>query len=344
MHPACSIIFFTAASGAGYGIMFLLGLATAMGLPPAIAVWDGPAFAAALVLALGLVSAGLVSSAFHLGRPERALRAFTQWRTSWLSREACLAAATYVPAVLLGAGWWQGGADAWRWWGLPLAVGSAATVYATAMIYRSLATVPRWSTPWVPVSYLALAAASGAVWLAFISALFGYATSLLACSRAGESCEVPGFAVTPSLSFAAAGLLALAAVAKWVYWRRVDKLPAQSTIESATGLDRIAPGARVHVLDPPHTEPNWLQREMGYQVARRHAERLRAIAWVLAFILPGVLCLAAAWFAGGSGGAGALIALGFATASTSAGVLVERWLFFAEAEHKMALYYGKPRV
>ena len=82
---------------------------------------------------------------------------------------------------------------------------------------------------------------------------------------------------------------------------------------------------------------------MGYEVARRQAERLRVIAWVLAFILPGVLCLAA-WFAGGSGGAGALIALGIAAASTSAGVLVERWLFFAEAEHKMALYYGKPRV
>ena len=343
MNPAYSIIFFTAASGAGYGIMFLLGLATAMGLPPAIAVWDGPPFAAALVLALGLVSAGLVSSVFHLGRPERSLKAFTQWRTSWLSREACLAAVTYMPAVLLGAGWWQGGADAWRWWGLPLAAGSAATVYATAMIYRSLATVPRWSTPWVPVSYLALAAASGAVWLAFISALFGYATPLLACSQSGESCEVVGFAVTPSLSGAATVLLALAAAAKWGYWRKVDRLPAGSTIESATGLDRLAPGARVHVLDPPHTEPNWLQREMGYEVARRHAERLRVIAWVLAFFLPAVLCLAACLGAGTRGPAVA-IALGIAAASTSAGVLVERWLFFAEAEHKMALYYGKPRV
>ena len=322
MHPAYSIIFFTAASGAGYGLMFLLGLAATMtaGRPGS----DGPAFALALALALVLVSAGLVSSAFHLGRPERALRALTQWRTSWLSREACLAAATYVPALGLGAGWWMGEPDgAWRYLGLPLAAGAAATVYATAMIYRSLAAVPRWSTAWVPAGYLTLAGASGAVWLAFIASLFG--------SEAGR------------LAGVAVALLAFAGAAKGGYWRAIGARAAESTIGSATGLDRLAPGARVHVLDPPHTEPNWLQREMGYRVARRHAERLRAITWALAFIVPGVLCLTA-WLAGGGGGAAAPAALGLAALSTSAGVLVERWLFFAEAEHKVTLYYGKERA
>jgi len=322
VHPTYSIIFFTTASGAGYGLMFLLGLATATAV--ARPDGDGPAFAFAFGLSLVLVSAGLVSSAFHLGRPERALRAFTQWRTSWLSREACLAAATYVPAVLLGVGWWWGEPDgAWRYLGLPLAAGAAATVYATAMIYRSLAAVPRWSTGWVPAGYLALAAASGAVWLAFIATLFGAGGNLLVG--------------------VAAVLLVLAGVVKGGYWRAIGARSAESTIGSATGLDRLAPEARVHVLDPPHTEPNWLQREMGYQVARRHAERLRAITWVLAFIVPVILCFAA-WFAGGSGGAGASVALGLAAASTSVGVLIERWLFFAEAEHKMALYYGKRHV
>ena len=327
MHPAYSIIFFTAASGAGYGLMFLLGLAAAASAVPSGS--DGPAFAVALVVALVLVSAGLVSSAFHLGRPERALRAFSQWRTSWLSREACLAAATYVPAVGLGAGWWMGEPDGgWRYLGLALAAGAAATVYSTAMIYRSLAAVPRWSTGWVPAGYLALAGASGAVWLAFLASLLGSQASGLA-----------GVAVA---------LLVLAGAVKGGYWRAIGKRRAESTIGSATGLDRLGPGldpgldpgARVHVLDPPHTEPNWLQREMGYRVARRHARRLRAVTWGLAFILPGVLCLAA-W---GSSGVGASAALGLAAASTSAGVLVERWLFFAEAEHKVTLYYGNRRV
>ena len=324
MHPAYSIIFFTAASGAGYGILFLLGLAAAAKIPPSGS--GGPAFALALVFALVLVSAGLVSSAFHLGRPERALRAFSQWRTSWLSREACLAAATFAPAVGLGAGWWMGetGGGAWRALGGALAAGSVATVYSTAMIYRSLAAVPRWATGWTPAGYLGLAGASGAVWLACLAAPFD--------PEAGSG-----------LAGAAAALLALAGAIKGGYWRATGRRPAESTIGSATGLDRIAPGGRVRVLDPPHSEPNWLQREMGYRVARRHARRLRAAAWGLAFLLPGLLCLAA-WAAGGRGGAGPPAALALAAASTSAGVLVERWLFFAEAEHKMALYYGRERV
>ena len=323
MHPAYSIIFFTVASGAGYGLLFLLGIGAATGTP--FAEGGGAGFPLALVFALALVSAGLVSSAFHLGRPERALRAFTQWRTSWLSREGCLAAVTYVPAILLGAGWWAGEPGAgWRFLGLVLAVFAAATVYATAMIYRTLAAVPRWSTGWVPAGYLVLGAASGAVWLAFIAALSGSPGS--------------GFAG------AAAALLVLAGAVKGGYWRAIGHRASESSIETATGLDRLDPAARVHVLDPPHTQPNWLQKEMGYHVARRHARKLRGVTWGLAFVVPGVLCLAA-WLGGGSAGgtaAGAL--LGVAAVSASAGLLVERWLFFAEAEHKVTLYYGNRRV
>ena len=323
MHPAYSIIFFTVASGTGYGLMFLLGLGAAAGTP--FAEGGGPELPAALVFALLLVSAGLVSSAFHLGRPERALRAFTQWRTSWLSREACLAAATYVPAILVGAGWWAGEPGAgWRLLGLLLAALAAATVYSTAMIYRSLAAIPRWSTGWVPAGYLAFAAASGAVWLAFIASLAGGGGS--------------------GLAGGAAALLALAGAVKGGYWRAVGMRAAESTIETATGLDRLGPAARVHVLDPPHTQPNWLQREMGYHVARRHARKLRTITWAFAFVVPGVICLGA-WLGPGTGDAvWRVAALGVAAVSASAGILVERWLFFAEAEHKVTLYYGNRRA
>src|SRR3546814_4853981 len=83
MHPAASVIFFTTASGAGYGLLFLLGIAGAFGLAP-------PDLALGLVgftLSLGLITAGLLASTFHLGRPERAWRALSQWRSSWLPRE-----------------------------------------------------------------------------------------------------------------------------------------------------------------------------------------------------------------------------------------------------------------
>src|SRR5688572_28215268 len=101
MHPAYSIVFFTTATGAGYGLLALLGLLAAVGaVPPDF--WLG---LIGLGLALGLISAGLLSSTAHLGRPERAWRAVSQWRSSWLSREAVAALATFVPAGVLALGW-----------------------------------------------------------------------------------------------------------------------------------------------------------------------------------------------------------------------------------------------
>ncbi len=97
MHPAYSVIFFTTASGAGYGLLIWIGLVQLFaGLP------EHQGFRwAAFIFAFGLVTAGLLASTAHLGRPERAWRAFSQWQTSWLSREGVAAVFTYVPAGLL---------------------------------------------------------------------------------------------------------------------------------------------------------------------------------------------------------------------------------------------------
>src|SRR6476620_9216130 len=101
MHPAYSVILFTTASGAGYGLLALLGL-IGFNHGPASSLWFG---LVALIIALGLVSLGLLSSTFHLGRPERAWRAFSQWRSSWLSREGIAAVIAYVPALVLWGAW-----------------------------------------------------------------------------------------------------------------------------------------------------------------------------------------------------------------------------------------------
>src|SRR6266481_3482090 len=101
MHPALSIVFFTTASGAGFALLLLIGLAVPLGLLPA----NGGFGFAALATAFVLAAAGLVSSVFHLGRPERAWRAFSQWRSSWLSREGVLAVATFIPAEIFAIGW-----------------------------------------------------------------------------------------------------------------------------------------------------------------------------------------------------------------------------------------------
>ena len=86
MHPAYSVIFFTSASGGGYFLLTLLGVFGALGVLPPDPVLGLIAFG----LAFAMVTAGLLSSTFHLGHPERAWRAFSQWRSSWLSREGVL--------------------------------------------------------------------------------------------------------------------------------------------------------------------------------------------------------------------------------------------------------------
>jgi DMSO reductase anchor subunit len=160
MHPAYSVIFFTTASGAGYGLLFWLAV---------LAVFDNlPADAfmglAGLGLAFVLISAGLLSSTAHLGHPERAWRAVSQWRTSWLSREGIAALATIVPFGLFALGWIVLGENR----GLVGAAGLLAagmalvTVWCTGMIYQSLPTIRAWSQPLVTPVYVTLSLATGA--------------------------------------------------------------------------------------------------------------------------------------------------------------------------------------
>jgi len=149
LRPAASLIVFTVLSGLGLGLIAWLGV----GLGP-----DRAAFVlAAPLLALGL---GGLASAGHLARPDRAWRAFGEWRSSLLSREACLMIAT-LGLFALHAGLWAGA-------GLPLVVlgwlvaGLAlGTVHCTATIYAQLRSVPRWSVAPTPALFLVLALAGG---------------------------------------------------------------------------------------------------------------------------------------------------------------------------------------
>src|SRR4029450_10589919 len=135
MHPAPSIIIFTTLSGLGYGLAALLGL----GLLDPAALATGLAY----LLALALISGGLLSSTLHLGNPQRAWRALTQWRSSWLSREGVLAIASFAPLISSAiAAWWAG---RFIWFcGLTGTGLALATVYCTAMIYASLKSVQAW--------------------------------------------------------------------------------------------------------------------------------------------------------------------------------------------------------
>lgn len=287
MHPAPSVILFSTLSGLGFGFLAFLGWGA---ITPsgwvAFCLW---------ALGYGLAVAGLLASTFHLGNPKNALKAFTQWRTSWLSREAWASVATLLllaPVALSGI----------FGLGLPSALGQVAgglalgTVFTTAMIYTQIKAVPRWHHWLTPVMFLSFAVAGGAT-------LSGQAWAPLALLAVG--------------------------VVLFAVWRVGDGAFARAgqTLGAATGLDRLGVPS---VLDPAHTAGNYLKREMIFVVGRKHAAKLRKIALVLASVLPAAILLLPLGVWG--------IALAAVVHLT--GALAARWLFFAEAEHVVGLYYG----
>jgi len=290
MHPAPSVILFSSLSGLGFGLLAWLGI----GLP-AVTGWVAFVFfALAYLLAVG----GLIASMFHLGHPERALKAFTQWRSSWLSREAWASVAALLVMAAYGAGLVFFDA---RWWPLGVigAVLSLLTVLTTSMIYTQMKTVPRWHSPWTPTNFLSLSIAGGAL----LAGQVNWAMLLIAIAGAVQ-------------------------IATW--WRGDRALAESGTdMASATQLGHI--GA-VRAFEPPHTGSNYLLREFVYQIGRKHAAKLRVIAIVLMVLLPLVLLLSPVFHH---------LAAAVAVLCHAAGVLTARWLFFAEAEHVVGIYYGK---
>ncbi len=248
MHPAPSVIAFTTLSGMGFGLLAFL----AAGLP----LQSGWAAFFHWGLGYALAVAGLLASTLHLGQPRRALRAFTQWRTSWLSREAWASVAALLSlAPLALSDWLHLG---WpRAIAYPAAALCALTILCTSMIYAQLKTVPRWNHWTTPALFAAFALTGGAVlagqgtaalvFLALLGGLLAYAF------RAGEG------------RFAARG----------------------HTLATATGLTHGAPS----VFELPHTGSNYLMREMIFTVGRKHAARLRLIAIALAATAPFVILL-----------------------------------------------------
>jgi sulfite dehydrogenase (quinone) subunit SoeC len=304
MNPAYSVILFTTASGAGYGLLALLGMAGA-----SHGRASTPAFAfTSLFIALALITVGLLASTLHLGRPERAWRAFSQWRSSWLSREGVAAIATYPLAITFGA-CWSGVINAPALiapLGCATAFMCCITVICTAKIYASLKTIRAWHQPLTVPVYLAFSVATGSVLLTAIANFFGR--------------FVPFQAI---LAFTAIFVLI---VLKFLYWRRMDRDPRTHTMAAATGL-----GQGVRQWEVPHTSTNFIMKEMGYVVARRHGRNLRLICLALldlAFVLM-VLSWNWPW-------------LSYSTVPViMLAAWVERWLFFAEAEHVVGLFYGK---
>jgi DMSO reductase anchor subunit len=311
MHPAFSVIFFTVASGAGFGLFSLLFIADFFKLGGG---FSQDQLVAGGLIAMGLVVFGLLSSTFHLANPKNAWRAVSRFRTSWLSREGVFAivfmplALLYLGSIMFDAPQWLRVAS-----GFLTAVMAWITVFSTGMIYACLKTIRQWNTPLVPANYLALGYASGSLLL-----LLG--------------AVIAGLDTTPYIAMSAL-IMAIAAVLKAIYYFWIRSPGLSPTINTATGLTR----AKVKLLDTGHTHGTFLTQEFGFQIARQKAGLLKVVVFMVGFALPGLMLM---WVFNQEGGHVAAV---IAAVAGILGAAVERWLFFAEARHVVNLYHGAQR-
>lgn len=328
MKPALSVLFFTVLSGAGLGALAILGLLDLLamaGVRARAIPADNMAFAS--TFALVVVVAGLCSSTLHLANPRNAWRSAARWRTSWLSREAIVALAVVAAGSLYTLCWWIEAPGAVRsLLGLCTLVLAWVTLFCTAMIYASLKPIRQWYTWRVPLNYLLLGHATGAL-------------LLVAVWRAR------GFDVPP-LTMATLSLFLLAAFAKIEYWRFLRGAEGVRTLEEAIGVAHgvvppSTPGRPVpsvmaaRLLDVGHSRGTFLTREFVQTLAPDRRTLLQAIVWIAGFAVPAI------WLAlGPARWPGALLAC----AACLAGMLAERWLFFADARHTVRLYHGDRRT
>ena len=294
MKPAISLILFTVLSGFGFGLLFWLNL----NLHSAEMFSDIVIFPIAVIVSV----VGLIASSFHLGNPQRALLAFTQWRSSWLSREAILAVTTlltsFVHVILIV--FYQ---IELSWLGYVASVFCLATIFSTAMIYTQMKTVPRWNMKMTPMLFL----------------LYGIAGSSVVLNQI----------IFSGLLFLVLGL------GQIFTWKIGDKqFEKSSHIGTATGLSTNRTSVRM--LEPPHTGSNYLLKEMVHIVAQKHIHKLRWISLTLLSLLPTLLCFSFIMITNPSLPILISIAL-----LNFVGTIVSRWLFFSEAEHVVGLYYDR---
>ena len=123
----------------------------------------------------------------------------------------------------------------------------------------------------------------------------------------------------------------LSSVIQLLVWVMGDKALKNSStnISTSTGLKNLG---KLRLLESPHTGENYLMKEMVFVVARKHVLKLRILSLCFLGVIPVIFLIL-------SLSVGFLI--GLAIISYFVGLLISRWLFFAEAEHVVSFYYGR---
>jgi len=308
MKPAWSVIFLTTLLGVGQGLFFaLFGAEIAAALD--IGVMPPPVFyVAGSALSIAFLVGGLIASIFHLGHPERGWRAVAMWRTSWLSREIIALPAFMASVFAYGLAHHLGSAQT-LWIGAAGAVVCIALFVCTAMIYACLKFLQEWHTPLTPVNYFLLGCASGLTFATVLASLT--APPLIAALAAGAT------------AFTLAGCVSRVATLV-----RNSRLKPKSTLQTAIGIKH----PQIRQMAQGQMGGSFNTREFFNGKSMR---LLRSVKWsflVAAFALPLLLLV-------GGVALNSPLLLAVAFAVQFAGLLAERWFFFAQARHPQNLYY-----
>jgi DMSO reductase anchor subunit len=308
MHPAWSVILLTTLTGVGQGL-FLALVALELGVALRwLPVQPMGLYIVGSILALAFLGAGLLASFFHLGRPERAWRAIVMWRTSWLSREVIVLPAFIAAVFAYGAAHYYGTGPTLLYGAVGVVL-CLALFLCTGMIYACLKFLQEWHSPLTIVNFVLMGCASGLM----------FATLLVAV-------------ITPELAWgfglAAAVCTLLALAGRSASLVRNARLKPKSSLQTAIGIKhpRIVQKAQGFMGGSFNTREFFHGRKPAF---------LRSIKWIfllLAFPVPVALLVA-----GIAHGSLALLALAFAV--QYAGLIAERWFFFAQARHPQNLYY-----
>jgi len=321
MNPAFSVIFLTTLIGVGQGLLLALFTQQSYALFDLLPQQDARFYGWGALLALLFTLAGLIASFFHLGRPERAWRSAAQWRTSWLSREVIVLPAFMGILFLYGASHLAGfdpvviKLHSGLWINATVILGGIATIMAfvlfvsTGMVYACMRFLQEWHSPLTIINFILLGGASGFTLAAFYAAL-------AAPTQAG-------FFVGWALIITLLGLLGRGAA----LWRNA-RLRPKSTMQTAIGIKhpRIVQTAQGAMGGSFNT------REFFHGKSGAFLKRVKVSFLLLAFVLPALLLAFNLPYS-------STALLGVAFIAQFAGLLAERWYFFAEAKHPQNLYY-----
>ena len=323
MHPAFSVIFLTTLIGAAQGLFLAVFAGQVYSdLGVVSEPLEDEFFVFGTIIIAILMALGLFASFFHLGRPERAWRTITKWKTSWLSREVLVLPTFSLMAIIWGL---------LHYWGYHpvvfsptnevqislsmaiglLAAGLAMLLYlSTGMIYATIKFIQEWATPLTVINYTILGIASG----------FTLATTLASSLGLETTFYYANWAIL---------LTILGFVTRMITLYRNTHLKLKSNEQTAIGVRH----PNIRQTSQGAMGGSFNTREFFHHQTDTTVAIIKWFFIVAAFFVPVSLLLIAL-------GTGQSALFGAAFVIQYFGLLAERWFFFAQARHPQNIYYA----